>query len=172
MWILTGGDDQVHLWRQVFDQKGEGLVDRFGINHVVVVKHEDEALRDGGEFVDQGRQQRFGRRRLRGLERSQHTRANARRNPFDFAQGKRLQSRDEVGQKACEVVIPFVQRQPGHGTFGSPRSQPATHSLTSVVFPNPADAEMSVSLRPEGRPSFIRSISRGRRTTSGRGGGM
>ena len=103
---LTGGDDQVHLWRQVFDQKGEGLVDRFGINHVVVVKHEDEALRDGGEFVDQGRQQRFGRRRLRGFERSQHTRAKARRNC--------LQGRDEIGQKACEVVIPFVQRQPGN----------------------------------------------------------
>ena len=48
-WILTGGDDQVHLWRQVLDQKGEGLVDRFGINHVVVVKDEDEAFRDGGE---------------------------------------------------------------------------------------------------------------------------
>ena len=89
MWILAGGDDQVHLWRQVFEQKGEGLVDRFGINHVVVVKHEDEALREGGEFVDQSRQQRFGRRRLRGFERSQHTRANAQRNPFDFAQGKR-----------------------------------------------------------------------------------
>ena len=26
----------------------------------------------------------------------------------------RLQRRDEVGQKACEVAIPFVQRQPGH----------------------------------------------------------
>ena len=108
-WILTGGDDQVHLWRQVFDQKGERLVDRFGINHVVVVKHEDEACREGGELVDQSRQQRLGRRRLRGLERSQHTRANARRNG--------LQSRDEIGQKACEVVIPFIQRQPGHANL-------------------------------------------------------
>ena len=32
MWILTGGDDQVHLWRQVLEQKGEGMVNRFGIN--------------------------------------------------------------------------------------------------------------------------------------------
>ena len=29
--ILTGGDDQVHLRRQVLEQKGEGLVNRFGI---------------------------------------------------------------------------------------------------------------------------------------------
>ena len=43
LWILTGGDDQVHLRRQVLDQKGEGLVDRFGLNQVVVVKDEDEA---------------------------------------------------------------------------------------------------------------------------------
>ena len=107
--ILTGGDDQVHLRRQVFQQKGEGLVHRFGINHVVVVKDEDEAFREGGELVDQGRQQRFGWRRLRGLERSQHTRS---RNHFDCRNG--LQSRDEVGQKACEVVIPFLQRQPGN----------------------------------------------------------
>ncbi len=43
--------------------------------------------------------------RLRGLEHSQHPCSNIRRN--------RLQSRDEVSQKAGGVVIPFVQRQPG-----------------------------------------------------------
>ena len=26
MWIITGGDDQMHLWRQVFEQKDEGIV--------------------------------------------------------------------------------------------------------------------------------------------------
>ena len=26
MWILTGGDDQVHLWRQMLEQKGEDIV--------------------------------------------------------------------------------------------------------------------------------------------------
>ena len=40
--ILAGGDDQVHLRRQVFEQKGQGLVDRLGINDVVVVEDEDE----------------------------------------------------------------------------------------------------------------------------------
>ena len=42
MRILTGGDDQVHLRRQVLEQKGEGLVDRLGLNQMVVVKDEDE----------------------------------------------------------------------------------------------------------------------------------
>ena len=27
-WVFTGGDDQVHLRRQVLEQKGEGFVDR------------------------------------------------------------------------------------------------------------------------------------------------
>lgn len=34
-------------------------------------------------------------------------------NLSGFAQGKRLQSSDEVGQKAGEVVIPLLQQQPG-----------------------------------------------------------
>ena len=48
------------------------------------------------------------------MEHTQHPFSNIRRNPFDSAQGKRLQSSDEVSQKACRVVIPFVQREPGH----------------------------------------------------------
>ena len=60
MRIFTGGDDQVHLRRQVLEQKGEGLVNRFGIDHVVVVQDEDEIVREGGDLVEQGGQDRFG----------------------------------------------------------------------------------------------------------------
>lgn len=28
---LPAGDDQIHLWRQMLDQKGKGIVNRFGI---------------------------------------------------------------------------------------------------------------------------------------------
>jgi hypothetical protein len=42
----------MHLRRQVFEQKGEGVVNRCGIKHVVVVKHEDEMVRDGGDVVE------------------------------------------------------------------------------------------------------------------------
>ena len=58
-WILAGGDDQVHLRRQVFEQKGKGLINRFGINRVVVIQDEDEIVRDGGDFIEQGCQNRF-----------------------------------------------------------------------------------------------------------------
>ena len=43
-WILTGGNDQVHLRWQVFEQKGESMVNRFGLKHVVVVQDEDELV--------------------------------------------------------------------------------------------------------------------------------
>ena len=50
------------------------------------------------------------------------------------------------------------------------RWQPASHSLTNVVFPKPAGAEMRVRLRC--RPSFSRSIRRGRLTKLGRSWGI
>jgi hypothetical protein len=61
----------MHLWRQVLEQKGEGLVNRLGINYVVVVKDEDEILRSLRDFVDEGRQDRFGWQRLRRLQEAQ-----------------------------------------------------------------------------------------------------
>jgi len=36
----------VHLRRLVFEQKGQGLVNRLGIKDVVVVQDEDEVIRD------------------------------------------------------------------------------------------------------------------------------
>ena len=60
MGILPAGDDQVHLWRQVLEQKGEGFVNRFGINHMIVVQDKDEIVRGGGDFIEQGCQNRLG----------------------------------------------------------------------------------------------------------------
>jgi hypothetical protein len=50
---------------RVLEQKGEGAVNRFGINDVVVVENEDEMVRDGGDFIEQGRQDCFDGRWLR-----------------------------------------------------------------------------------------------------------
>ncbi len=101
MWILTGGDDQVHLWRQVLEQKGEGLVNRFGINHMVIIQHQDEVVRNGGDFIEQGGQNRFSRRRLRTLKHF-HGR-------FSHIRLQCLQSRDEISQKPGQVVVTFLQ---------------------------------------------------------------
>ena len=105
MWIFPGGDDEVHTWRQVLEQKGEGIVNRTAIDDVVVIEDENEIVLDGGDFVEQGRQNRLGWWWLRGLEHTQHS--------FCNVWGNRLQSSDEVRKKASGVVIPFVQRKPG-----------------------------------------------------------
>ena len=70
----------MHLRRQVLDEIGEGHVNRFGINHVVVVKDEDEIVRERGDLIEQGRQDRFGWWWLRGLKRTQHPFPNSGRN--------------------------------------------------------------------------------------------
>ena len=66
----------------MLDQKGESLIDRFGLNHVVVVQYQDEVVRDGGDLIEQVCQKQFGGRwlRLRSVEHSQHSFSNLRRN--------------------------------------------------------------------------------------------
>ena len=137
MRILPGGDDQVHLWRQMLQQKRESLVHRFGVDDMVVVEDEDDTVRESRDLVEQGRQHRFDRWRLGRLEHAQHPFPNIRRN--------RPQGGDEVGQEARGIVVAFVQGQPG----GRPVGNLAIHSLTSVLFPKPAEAETSVSLRSQ-----------------------
>ena len=130
----------MHLGRQVLEQKGEGFVNRFGINHMVVVQDEDEIVRDGGDFIEQGCQNRFDWRWLRGLEHSQHPCSNIRLQ--SSAKPRRGKSESDVGS-----LSPSSSDSQATG-----RPQPATHSLTSVVLPKPAGAEMSVSLRPAESP--------------------
>jgi hypothetical protein len=48
----------------------------------------------------------------------------------------------------------------------------AIHSLTNLVLPKPAEAEMSVTPGMCCSPAFSRSSRRGRSTTFGRGGGI
>ena len=51
----------MHLWWQVLEQKGEGRVNRFGINHVVVVQDEGKVVRECGNLIEQDGQDRFNR---------------------------------------------------------------------------------------------------------------
>src|SRR5207253_5801985 len=81
-----------------------------------------------------------------------------------------------LGAIVCKAAMRYIRKRVGSLSPSSSdsqatcRSQPATHSLRSVVLPKPAGAESRVSLRC--RPSFSRAIRRGRRTTFGRGGGI
>ena len=100
--VLTRGDDQMQLRGQVIDQKRESVVHRLRIDHVIIVQDEDETIRDGGHFVEQGRQHHLGGRGLRGMEDSRQFRSDTRCDP--------LQRRDEIREKACRVVVSFIKR--------------------------------------------------------------
>ena len=120
-------------------------------------------IRDGGDFIEQCRQHDISRWRLRGLKHSQHASPTLRRN--------RLYGRDEVQP---ESERDRYRLRPATTTRPSPliRVRAAIHSLTSVVLPKPAGAEMSVTLwraTPDPR-SADRSGGSGW-TTLGRGGG-
>jgi hypothetical protein len=89
----------------VIEQEGEGIINQSGVNDVVVVEDENEIVRDGVDLIEQGRQNRFGRRWMGRPEHPQHPFSDIRRNG--------PQRGDEVSQKACGVAVRFVQRQPG-----------------------------------------------------------
>ena len=138
--ILAGGNDQVDMGRQMLEQKGEGVVDRFGLNHVVIVEHEDEAALETGDFIEQGGQHRFRRRRLGGLERAQ--------NAFAGFRLQVLHSSDEISQKAGRVVVVLVQRKPGGPDLRLTPCADGRPLADQRCLAEPAEAETRVSLRP------------------------
>ena len=66
--ILARGDDQVHLGRQVLEQKGETRVDRVTAGQVKVVQHQDDFVAEERDLVEQARQHGFHGRRLGRLQ--------------------------------------------------------------------------------------------------------
>ncbi len=86
-------------------------MDWLGVDQMVVIKNKDNSTWNRGDLVDYRGQDCLSPRRLRGLKRTQH--------PFSNIRRYRLQSSDEVSQKAYGVVIPIVQRQPGGWTLAT-----------------------------------------------------
>jgi hypothetical protein len=72
---------------------------------VVIVKHEHDIVRQAREVVEQHREHRVDRRRLRRLEHPRHILPNTRRS--------RLQSGDQVGKKPRRIAVALVQGEPG-----------------------------------------------------------
>src|SRR5437868_12816581 len=76
---------------------------------MIVVENKDEIPWHGGsDFIEQSSQNRFSWRWLRGLRILEHT-----QHSFSNIGCNRPEGSHEIGEKACWVAIPFVQRQPG-----------------------------------------------------------
>ena len=102
MRILPGGDHQMHLWWQVIDQKGDGVVNPLVVHQIIIIEYEDQIVREEVDFIEQRRENRFDRWQGRGSEYLHHPLSNLRRNC--------LQCSNEVSQKLRGLVILFVQR--------------------------------------------------------------
>ena len=98
--ILSGGNDQPELRRQMIDKEGQRLVDRRAVDGVIIVEDEHRVAQRG-EIVQQRRQQHIGwRLRPRSVQRGQRCFSNRGRDG--------LQGRDDIGQKTGEIIIVFV----------------------------------------------------------------
>ena len=126
-------------------------------DEVVIVEHEHKVLWDGRKFVDQERQNRFDCRRLWGLEHRRRRLADARLD--------RLQRGNEIGQKADRVIVSLVYRNPRDRNLAL--GEPTAHQRRLAKARRGRDEGEFVR-----KPAFKRSIRRGRRTHSGRAGGM
>src|SRR3712207_9020766 len=69
---------------------------------VVVVQDEDELVREGGDVIEQGRQDRVDGRWLRRLQHTQYTLSNRRRNGRSEEHTSELQSRQYL---VCRLLL-------------------------------------------------------------------
>ena len=128
--IGPAGHDEVHLVREVLHEEAHRLVDLDRLDHVVVVQHHRQVAVEAGEVVQQGRddllecsgcsEQRVGRRY-----------SDAGCSPFSC--------RDDVRPEHRRVAVSGIERQPRGAGYDT------SHSVSSVVFPNPAGADTSVT---------------------------
>ncbi len=98
--ILTGGDDQVQLRRQVLDQEGQRIVHRLCVEDVVVVEDEDDD-RSGWSATSLSRAVSVDSGDGGCGDWSTAS------TPVSDPGRDRLQSRDQVGQEAVGIAVAF-----------------------------------------------------------------
>ena len=83
------------------EKKGDGTVDRLGIDNVKVVEDEGEVILNRIDFIDQGRQDGLDRWRLRQMQ--QRARVLANTGP------RGLQCGDQVGPEEAGGVVALIE---------------------------------------------------------------
>ena len=133
--IGPGTDHDVRLGRKMLEEEGHTLVDLVVVDQVVVVEHQPHLTRSGAQLVQQRREDRVGGRRgsREGIQ------CAADRRP-DLPSPARSPRRSRTMWVRC----------PWRRARATPRNGPSaaascSHAAISVVLPNPAGAEMSVS---------------------------
>ncbi len=105
--IGSGHHDQVNLLRKVHQEESDRVVNRLGLNQVVIVQDDDQVAGQVAQIVQQRGEDRPGRRRLRGPEHRQGRGAHA----LPCA----VKGRDQVSKESGQVVVFLAHREPGGG---------------------------------------------------------
>src|SRR5260370_20743621 len=104
----------MHLGRQMLHELGQGTMDGWRLDHMVVIEHEREVLsRPSHEVVGEQRQHGLWFRRLWEAEQSERTSAKV--------GVKRLQGGNEIREETRGLIVLRLKREPGDGRArGSP----------------------------------------------------
>ena len=150
--VGAAGDHQVYLRGQVLQQEGHPVLHVARVDDVVVVEHQHDIVRDGVEVVEQGRpgpprSAAAGDCRSESAPAPTPGAAVSARRP-----GTSRTTRDRCRAGRARAT-PRTVRRPAAA---------ASHSVSSVVLPNPAGADTSVSA--DSAPRLRRSLSLGRAT--------
>ena len=108
-WILTRGYEQMKLGRLVVEEKGDGVVDGLGFDQVIVVQSHDEGFPYLVEFVDEGMRNR-GSGVLGRI-------CQERMRFWESIREDRLDGGQKIAQKIPQLIVVFIQRNPGGGAI-------------------------------------------------------
>jgi hypothetical protein len=101
MGILASGDHDMAVRRKVLQEHGQDLIDGGKSDYVVIVQDQDERIRTCSEIIEQAGQYGMMWWRPQGVERPR-----CRGSQMSIYS---LNSGDERGEKAGEIVVPLVQ---------------------------------------------------------------
>ena len=136
--IGAARDNQVQLWRQVVEQKGHALVNRLGVDQVVVIEHQQDVLRGGADLIEQGPEHRLDLA-------AAAANCSSASVLLPISPLHRLERGDDVGPEQRGLIVALVKCEHMRQR-PAPASKVASHSASSVVLPKPAGAETRVSL--------------------------
>jgi hypothetical protein len=97
---------------QVLQQEAERLVDRLGLDQVIVVQHQHDRIGHASQLVDQRGRHRLEGSRLLALQQPGDRTGNPWARP--------VQCGGDVAPEPHWVVVGLVQRQPGHRPLATP----------------------------------------------------
>ena len=129
-------DDELDGTGKVIEEEGEPDVDLRVRDHVVVVQHEHDLVRQRRELVAERGEDLGDDAEPRRPQHGERRVARGRVEPAERM--------DRIGPEPDRIVVAAVERDPGEGPFSV---SSACQSARRVDFPQPAGARMSVSLR-------------------------